>query len=169
MRYILTFFFLIATAGCFAQSDAVTFILVRHAEKETNVGGDQMMAKDPPLSKAGAERAVRLKELLDKQPITVILSTNYKRTLTTVQPTADAKGLTVQTYESLKSPQMEELINKHKGGTVLISGHSNTIPGFANLLLGSNKFANYEDSDYGNILIITVTPIGKGNVTHLRY
>jgi broad specificity phosphatase PhoE len=151
------------------SQDATTFILVRHAEKETNVGNDQMMAKDPPLSKGGEERAVRLQQLLDKQPIGVILSTNYKRTRTTVEPTAKAKNLTVETYESLKAPQLEELIAKHKGGVVLIAGHSNTVPGLANLLLGSNKFANYDDADYGNVLIVTVTSVGKGTVVHVRY
>ncbi len=168
MSRLLFLVLIVCSFTAYAQ-DATTFILVRHAEKETNVGSDQMMAKDPPLAKAGEERALRLQQLLEKQPVGVILSTNYKRTKSTVQPIATSRNLTIETYESLKAPQLEELIAKHKGGTILVSGHSNTIPGLANLLLGSNKFANYEDSDYGNVLVVTVTAVGKGTVTHLRY
>lgn len=160
--YLLIFF----CANVYAQGDVTTFILVRHAEKETAAAGDQMMSKDPQLSKEGQARAQSLVKLLEKQKIDAVYSTNFLRTKNTVTPVAESKGLTVQTYESLK---LEELVSKHKGGTVLICGHSNTIPGFANTLLANKQFANYDDSDYGNVLIVTVTAIGKGNVTHIRY
>ena len=162
----LLYLVLFVCANAYAQSDVTTFILVRHAEKETAASQDQMMSKDPNLSKEGQERAQALARLLDKQKVDAIFSTNYQRTKNTVAPLAQAKGITVQTYESLK---LDELVAKHKGGTVLICGHSNTVPGFANTLLGNKQFANYEDSDYGNVLIVTVTALGKGNVTHLRY
>jgi broad specificity phosphatase PhoE len=150
--------------ACASASAQTTFILVRHAEKES-AGTDQMMAKDPPLSKAGQERAQSLVRLLEKQRVDAIYSTNYNRTKNTVKPVADAKGIAVQTYESLK---VDELIEKHKGGTVLICGHSNTVPGFANTLLGKKTFENFDDSDYGNFIIITVSSEGR-TLTHLRY
>jgi broad specificity phosphatase PhoE len=153
---IVLLFFVCATAS--AQT---TFILVRHAEKEVSD------SKDPMLSKAGQERAQALARLLEKQKIDAIMSTNYHRTKTTVEPVASAKGITVQTYESLKEPEVTKLIDT--GGTILICGHSNTIPALANVLVGKNQFANYDDSDYGNVLIITATAIGKATVTHLRY
>jgi 2,3-bisphosphoglycerate-dependent phosphoglycerate mutase len=162
LLYVLIF----VCANAYAQSDVTTFILVRHAEKESAPAGDEMMAKNPPLAKAGQERAQSLVRLLEKQKVDAIYSTNYTRTKDTVTPVAQAKGLTVETYDKLN---LEELITKHKGGTVLVCGHSNTAPGFANTLLGNKQFANYDDSDYGNILIVTVTAIGKGSVTHLRY
>ncbi|HMJ67559.1 MAG TPA: phosphoglycerate mutase family protein [Cyclobacteriaceae bacterium] len=156
--YVLVFL----CGSAYAQSEVTTFILVRHAEKETAAAGD----KDPMLSKEGQDRAQQLLQKLEKQKIDAVYSTNYNRTKNTVKPVAEAKNVTIQTYESLK---FDELVAKYKGGTVLICGHSNTIPGFANSLLGNKQFANYDDSDYGNLLIVTVTAVGKGNVTHLRY
>jgi 2,3-bisphosphoglycerate-dependent phosphoglycerate mutase len=158
LLYVLIFF----CVNAYAQSDVTTFILVRHAEKATT--GD---SKDPMLSDAGLARAQALAKLLDKQKVNAIYSTNYHRTKDTVKPLAEAKGVEVQTYE--KQPAFEEMIAKNKGGVVVICGHSNTTPVFANLLLGTSQFSNYEDSDYGNILIVSVTAIGKGTVAHLRY
>lgn len=152
---------------CASASAQTTFILVRHAEKESAAAGDQMMAKDPPLSQAGQDRAQTLVRILEKQKIDKILSTDFKRTRSTVEPVASATGIKIETYQSLKEPEITKLIEG--GGTVLIAGHSNTTPALANLILGKNQFANYDDSDYGNILIITATSVGKATVIHLRY
>ena len=142
-------------AQTFAQT---TFILVRHAEKESAPADP----KDPFLSQEGQQRAQALAKLLDKQKVDVIMSTNLNRTKNTVKPLADAKGIGIKTYESLKEPDLAKL--KAAGGTVVICGHSNTTPVIANLLLGKEQFKAFDDSDYGNILIIK-----DGSVTHLRY
>lgn len=170
MRFLLIIGLLLSTTWASAQNlpEATTFILVRHAEKEV-AGSDPMMAKDPPLAAAGQARALNLAKLLEKQSLQLILSTNYKRTQNTVKPTAEAKGLTIQNYESLKAPDFEKLLAAHAGGTILVCGHSNTIPAFANMLLGSNSFSNFDDSDYGNILVITLTEVGKGKLVWVRY
>lgn len=157
MRLIICAFFVMVCAEAFAQT---TFILVRHAEKEGT-------GKDPVLTKEGEERSRALVQLFDKQKIDAIMSTNFNRTRNTVEPIAKAKGINTQIYGSMNEPDVVKLIDA--GGTVLICGHSNTIPALANLLLGKNQFANYEDSDYGNILIITTSAIGKATVTHLKY
>jgi broad specificity phosphatase PhoE len=161
LLYLLIFL----CGSAYAQTDVTTFILIRHAEKETADAAD----KNPMLSKDGQARAQALSKLVEKQKVNAIYSTNYNRTKETVKPMAEAKGIQVQTYESLKQPQLEELVTKNKGGTVVICGHSNTVPGLANLLLGSSQFSNYDESDYGNLLVISVTAVGKGNATHLRY
>ncbi len=137
-------------------SAQTTYILVRHAEKESG-SSNQMMSNDPMLSKEGEARALSLAKLLEKQPIDAIYSTNYNRTRNTVMPLAEAKGIAVQIYE--KQPDVANM-----KGTVVICGHSNTIPALANLLIGKEQFKNFEDSDYGNILIIK-----DGSLIHLRY
>lgn len=157
-RLLVVLLLLIATSS-FAQT---TFILVRHAEKEAAASGDQMMNKDPMLSKEGEARAQSLMKLLDKQKVDAIYSTNFNRTKNTVKPLAEAKGITVQTYEALKDADLNKL--KATNGTIVIVGHSNTIPQIANLLIGKEQFKTFEDSDYGNLLIIS-----NGSVTHLRY
>lgn len=159
MKRYSGFLLVLFVVACATASAQTTFILVRHAEKEST-------ANDPGLTKEGQERAQALARLLDKQKVDAIFSTNYNRTKNTVQPLANAKSLTVTSYESLKP---EELIEKYTGGVVVICGHSNTIPQLANTLLGNSQFSNYADSDYGNLLVITSIAVGKGTVTHLRY
>jgi 2,3-bisphosphoglycerate-dependent phosphoglycerate mutase len=135
---------------CATASAQTTFILVRHAEKES--GGT-----DPQLSAAGQQRALALAKLLDHQKIDAIYSTNFNRTRSTVKPLADAKGLEIRVYD--KQPDLDQL-----NGIIVICGHSNTIPALANELLGKEQFKTFDDSDYGNVLIINGM-----SVIHLRY
>lgn len=163
MKNLLLSLFLLATTLSYSQ-ETTTFILVRHAEKE--VDG----TKDPALTNEGEERAQHLLELFERADITAIYSTNLKRTRMTVDPLAKAKELEIQTYE-WKSPK--ELLNKileaNMGGTVVISGHSNTTPVLANFLLGETKFKQFDDNDYGNLIVITTTKVGTGKLLYLRY
>lgn len=154
LRYLFVLLLFCATSS-YAQT---TFILVRHAEKEAN----PVDPKDPFLSAEGQQRAQSLAKLLDRQTLDAIFSTNFNRTKNTVDPVAKAKGINIQTYESFKEGDLEKL--KTSGGTILICGHSNTIPAIANLLIGKSQFSSYEDSDYGNLLIIK-----DSSVTHLRF
>src|SRR3954466_13054739 len=102
---------------CASASAQTTFILVRHAEKEVG-------STDPSLSPAGQQRALALTRILEQQKVDAIYSTNFNRTKDTVKPLADTKGITIQTYE--KEPDIDRL--QKTGGTVVICGHSNTIP-----------------------------------------
>ncbi len=148
-----------------AQKNSITtFILVRHAEKV--IDG----TKDPELEPEGVDRAKRLADMLSKTPVDAIYSTNFKRTKNTVLPLANAKNLIVQNYEALEVSEIGSMLKKHAGGTILISGHSNTIPWMANLLIGKQEYGDFSDDDYGNILIISVVEIGKiAKVTLLTY
>ncbi|MCI0750367.1 MAG: histidine phosphatase family protein [Flammeovirgaceae bacterium] len=161
--FLLLFLFLLNTYGS-AQQRITTFILVRHAEKQADG------SKDAELSEIGKVRAERLNALLKETAIDAVYSTPYKRTRNTVAAIAEARNLQLQDYEAMKSEPIEEMLSKHRGGTVLISGHSNTIPWTANLLIGEAKYAAWDDSEYGNVIIISVTEIGKdAKVLWLKY
>jgi len=161
----LLFVLTVCQLTAFAQKTAITtFILVRHAEKV--VDG----TKDPELKPEGIERAKQLAAILRETKVDAIYSTDFKRTKNTVLPYATAKNLSVNVYEAFKETEIENMLKKHAGGTVLVSGHSNNIPWIANRLLGKEEYGDFADDDYGNILIISV--VEKGNVvkiTHLRY
>jgi 2,3-bisphosphoglycerate-dependent phosphoglycerate mutase len=146
-----------------AQTELTTFILVRHAEKGTE-GGD-----DPNLKPEGNERAKKFAALFTQATVDAIYSTRFKRTKNTVTPLAQSKGLEVQVYESMKSEAVDELIKKHAGKTIVVAGHSNTIPQIANVLLGKNEFQQFPDTEYGNILVITLVKRGDGKVVRLQY
>lgn len=150
-------------SGVSRAQTQTTFILVRHAEKE-NDG-----TRDPELSSAGKERAIKLAELFAKANINGIYSTPYKRTRSTAVPLAKAKSLDIQDYEGKKLEDIDQMLKAHKGGIVLVVGHSNTIPTIANYLTGENSFKDFADSEYGNLLLVTLTEIGKAKVTWLTY
>lgn len=156
---------LLLTSEATAQSGAITtFILVRHAEKGSD-GTD-----DPDLKPEGMERAKRFAALLKNTDIQGVYSTKYKRTKNTVTPLAQEKGLEVQIYDAAKADVIDGLLSKHAGGTVVIGGHSNTIPQIANLLTGKEDYKTFPDSDYGNILVVSVVERGKvAKVTLLNY
>ncbi|PWL31782.1 phosphoglycerate mutase family protein [uncultured Roseivirga sp.] len=165
MKKILVLCFLLglAISPAFAQTDLTTFILVRHAEKSNDD------PRDPSLSAEGEARAQKLAEVLAEQEIAAIYSTPFKRTRTTAEPLAQAKGLTVNVYDFRSQTYLQDMLKKHKGSTILISGHSNTTPMVANILLGSEKFKQLDEKEYGMIFIVTVPEIGKGTVTVLKY
>ena len=163
MKTFLISIFLFVSILSYSQ-ETTTFILVRHAEKAMDG------TKNPVLTKEGEARAQHLLELLAKADITAIYSTDLKRTRSTVDPLAKSKGLKIQTYE-WKSPKalLNKIVEANTGGTVVISGHSNTTPILANFLLGATKFEQFEDDDYGNLLIITTSKVGSGKLLHLRF
>ncbi len=163
-RLFVLIIFAAATSSCFSQNSITTFILVRHAEKM--VDG----SKDPELSEAGKKRAEALAMQLAQTKMDAIYSTKFKRTEMTAAPLAKALSMTIQNYDGAKMEEIDAMLQKHAGGTVLVVGHSNTTPAIINYLTGKLEYKNFEDSDYGNMVIISVFEKGKTTkVTWLRY
>ena len=144
-----------------AQEQLTTFILIRHGERAEDG------SEDPELSVEGKARATRLAEMLSKTSIQAVYSTSFKRTRNTVSPLAQAKGMEVLLYEPLKADPLDKMLKDHKGGTVVISGHSNTIPWTANYLIGKEELKNFAADDYKNFLVVTV--LKKGSVTNITW
>lgn len=164
MKKNLLFVILLVLASSAHAQHMTTFIIVRHAEKSMSES-----TSDPSLAPEGTERAKKLAEMLKEVDVTAIYSTNFKRTKSTVAPLAEAKSLTVQDYKSFKEAEIDELIKKHVGGTIVIAGHSNTVPGMVNVLIGKDTYKNLDDSDYGSLFIVSLTERGKASVTLLTY
>lgn len=147
----------------YAQDPITTFILVRHAEKE-NDGSN-----NPGLTVDGKARASDLATLLKETQIDAILSTPYTRTISTVQPLAAVKKLSIETYEAMKDEEMDRILNKYRGMTVVICGHSNTTPWVANYFLGTAQYASFEDSDYDHLIVLSVIAKGHAKATWINY
>jgi 2,3-bisphosphoglycerate-dependent phosphoglycerate mutase len=164
-RIIIGVLLLIVFQTGYAQTEEITtFILVRHAEKASDG------TSDPDLKPEGKQRADALAAMLSKASVDAVYSTNYKRTRNTVASLAAVKNLTVNTYNTMDAIALEKLLQQHSGGTIVIAGHSNTIPEIANALIREKKLEQFGDDDYGNILIISVIAIGKNaKVTWLRF
>ncbi|MCW5911849.1 MAG: histidine phosphatase family protein [Cyclobacteriaceae bacterium] len=164
MKYVLIGFLLLQSYSWTQAQPVTTVILVRHAEKGTDD------PKDPELSEAGKQRAQRFAQVLKDTKVDAICSTPYKRTRSTVAPLAEAKGLSVHHYNPSKKEEIDQILQKFAGGTIVVAGHSNTVPGFANYLTGKSEFQDFDDSDYDNLLVVTVVEKGKSaTVVWLTY
>lgn len=162
-KFIFVLFVVVFTSSTFAQ-DQTTFILVRHAEKADDG------TRNPPLTDEGAQRAMNISAMLERQDVTALYSTPFKRTQETLLPLAEKKGLEVQDYDPYaKGEWLTTLVEKHGNGTVVISGHSNTIPLLANALLGDETFSQFDDKDYSNFIIIVCDEVGKGKLVRLSF
>jgi broad specificity phosphatase PhoE len=126
--------------------------------------------KDPGLTEEGLARANRLATMLESQTVTAIYSTPYQRTRLTVAPLAAKKNLTITEYDAGSKSSISEIVQKNAGGTVVIVGHSNTVPAMLNQLIGKEEFKNFDDTDYGNLVIVSVME-GSTNpkITWLRF
>lgn len=152
--WIVVWLLAVATAQQVHAQAATTFILVRHAEKESG-------SKDPALTPAGQQRAERLAHFLSRQAVQAVYSSNYQRTRQTAAPLALMKNLSIQTYDPARPEEARSMQREFPGATIVVVGHSNTIPKLANYLLGKDLVADFTDDEYDNLLIITVPASGK--------
>lgn len=147
----------------FIQDTATTFILVRHAET-TGVGSN------PSLSAAGQLRAEALRRALGNVPLAAVFSTNFNRTMQTAQPVADDQTLAVENYDAFSlHPFVDGVLVDHHAQAVLVVGHSNTTPDLLNVLIGSNVYSTFSESEYDNLFVVTVFEKGRSEVVHLKY
>jgi broad specificity phosphatase PhoE len=145
------------------QDSITTLFLVRHAEKAGNV------LSDPALTPAGAARADELAYTLKHVKIDAIYSTPFIRTKHTVLPIAKEKGLEIKLYKPNDKDFLKKILQAFPGETVLIVGHSNTIPRLANELAGQSDFSDLDDATYDNLFIACVPTEGKAVVLRMRF
>jgi len=163
----LLFIFLIYSPEVSSQTtseEITTFILVRHAEKIDD-------SHDPDLSPDGYERTDLLARMLQEITFDAVYSTPLIRTTETAKPIASKHNLEILEYDH-RNPEAHaaEWREKYKGKTVLIAGHSNSTPMFANSLLGREHFKEkFDESDYGNLLIVTISAEDKAHLLHMRF
>jgi 2,3-bisphosphoglycerate-dependent phosphoglycerate mutase len=140
-----------------------TIIFVRHAEKVKDG------TKNPTLTREGEVRAIELAYILRTESVAAVFSTDYERTLKTAEPTAEFHELKVQKYlTKYHEVFLDNVLRKYRGKTVLIIGHSNTVPVMLNILTGENYW-KIKDYIYNDLFIINTIRKGEGRMLHLKY
>lgn len=151
-----------------------TVFLVRHAEKAATPPGD------PSLTASGKTRARNLARILEKAGIKAIFTSQFQRTRATAQPLATTLGITstvvqIQTDPSdpnkVSDQSIKDLvgrINQHSGESVLVVGHTNTIPELIGKLNGDLMPVILE-TEFDNLFIVTVYQKDKSRVVQLKY
>lgn len=158
MRKTILYGLLFITMATLQAQESVekttTYFLIRHAEKERGNPSD----KNPDLNERGFQRAENWKKVLQHISLDAIYSTDYKRTLKTVETIAIKLNLEPIIYNPQKV-DFELFQRENKGKNVLIVGHSNTIPQFVNALIYQQKYLEMDDAEFSYLYIVTV----KGN------
>src|ERR1700741_5297267 len=136
MSYMKILIWLLVSA-ILLTSCARTYYVVRHAEKAAQGAN---MTSDVPLSDAGQQRALALREVLKDKKIDSIFSTNTIRTRSTAQPAAEHFKVNIVNYGPIPNA---DFINRLKAikKNVLIVGHSNTVDDIVNGLTGQKSVA----------------------------
>ena len=135
---------------------AQTVIIVRHAEKADPAAG---LDADPVLSEAGQARARALAvELADAHP-SVILTSPLQRTRLTATPTAEYHSAPVEavSLEGGGAAHIAAAVARVRAlpadATVLIVGHSNTVPAIARAL-GYAEAADMPECEYDRMTVL---------------
>ncbi|MFZ6025215.1 MAG: SixA phosphatase family protein [Bacteroidota bacterium] len=166
--FTLVFISFLVLTAINGDAQTSTFILMRHAEKDTSVQGSTMMQADPKLSADGEARAARIPEVLKAYAPDAIYSTNYIRTKSTVTPLAKKAGKEIQVYDPRNLRGFADELLKMEGKTIVVAGHSNSTPMLVNLLLKENKFPNLDESVYDTYWVVTVKD-GKAEARQMKY
>ena len=137
--------------------------LVRHAELP---GAAMADPKNVPISPTGKARAQRLAALLKDAGISAIYVTDFTRTKQTAQPLAKELGKDLVVVPKGDPKLLVERLRKDNASqTVLLVGHTDTLPGLIKAL-GYPSDIKIDAQDYGNVFI--VTPKGEGAPAFLR-
>lgn len=135
-------------------------VFVRHAEKESDSG-------DPALTPAGLQRAISLNRELANCNVRDVRSTDTQRTRQTATPTAQAAGVGVDLYSDSEA-LCNQLANLTDGRTVLVVGHSNTVPEMlAKLKPGTT--ATIADNQFDQLFVIVRGADNQTTLIHRTY
>src|SRR5690606_33203800 len=88
-------------------------------------------------------------ERLRGTPLEGAWASQYLRTLQTAEPAARAHGVAIVRYDASEAPMdlSERLRAANDGGTILVVGHSNTVPGLVAALCAC-EVAPLDESQY---------------------
>ena len=167
MRFLLalTLAVLAAAQSAFAQS-ATVVLVVRHAERAPGSG-------DPPLSDVGQARAADLADIGKLTGISAIVTTQLQRTRQTSAPLADALKITpvvVPTQQDLAkhAAEVAAAVRQQAGKTILVVGHSNTVPGIV-AALGGPKIADLCEPEYDSLITLILDAGGSVRMVRTRF
>ena len=150
-KYFFLFLFAFSLFSC-TSDETTTYYLIRHAEKDRT----DKTNRNPNLNDKGLERAKKWAEYFKNIDLDAVYSTKYNRTMQTATPTAENKKLEIINYNPRK--MYDSIFQQNtKGKTVLVVGHSNTTPVFANKILGKKKYEWMKDNDNASLFIVTIT------------
>jgi phosphohistidine phosphatase SixA len=156
-----------------SRAEETLLLLARHAEKQDD-------STNPDLTPRGLARAEALADIAIDLNVAAVYSTDFCRTAQTAQPTASRLGMPIVVQAlsgatdslehctpAISSPVLflgsplddvadllSWILEQHPGKTVLIVGHSNTVPQMLERLgVGAFQIA---DDEYDRLFLVTL-------------
>ena len=148
---------LAGSSGC-----VTTVLVVRHAERANS------SSTSPISDPEGRNRAKALAHVAREAGVSAIYATEYLRTQQTAQPLADQLGLPIDTSFTDPSALAEGILREHRGDTVLVVGHSNTVGPIIEAL-GGDPIDPIGASEFDNLFLVIRHRRGTTHTVHLKY
>jgi len=152
-----------------AMAQSQTVFLLRHAEKSSEP------AADPELTDAGKARAERLVSLFAQAKPSAVFSTQYRRTVATATPLADAMALkvTILPIDKDNAERYPEILREAvcamaNGSNAVVIGHSNTLPAIVQAWTGKPANA-IDDTEYDRLFMVRLEKCEAMGSMDLRY
>ena len=143
-----------------------TIILIRHGERVTP------SASDPPggphLNADGKDRAQTLVHVVGGSGIKAIYTSSLIRTKETAEPLAERLQLEPVPPIDEAIDIKNHILSNHAGETVLVIGHTNTIPDVIDQFAGGNM-PDINDKEFDNLFVVTAFDSGKASVVKMKY
>lgn len=154
-RLLLTAIGLCWLVGGCAGSGGQTVHVIRHFDTPKDV-------QDAELTAGGRARADALVGWFADKPLDAIFVTPFRRSRQTIAPLAEARGIEPTTYEWKDQAATIARI-RAAGGSVLVVGHSNTVPDLVEALGGARPGPMVHE-DFGDIWTLAAEETAKGRV-----
>lgn len=158
---------LLVLALAWSSLATTTFVIVRHAEKQLGT------IEDPPLAPEGEARAERLARMFGANgglgAIRAIYVTDTRRSQQTAAPLAARLRVTPVVLPGRDiDATLAHARREHRGETVLLVAHSNTIPQIIEALTDADAPEMPEDR-YEDLYVVSVPTLGPASVVKLAY
>ena len=146
---------LAATASAACDKSATTILVVRHADRAGEADS---------LSAAGVARAKTLVNVASRANVKAIYHSDTNRTRLTAEPLAAALGIKPEEYPAKEVDALiARIFAAHEGETVLVVGHSNTVP-LIIAAAGGPTMADLAEDEFDRLFIVIVPPCRNGSV-----
>ncbi len=133
---------------------ATTLLIVRHADRQ---------GTDDALTVQGAARAQQVVHVAEKAGAVAIYRSDTNRARDTAAPLAAALGLTPVVYPANDvATLVSDIFADHRGETVFVVGHSNTVPQII-AEAGGPTVPNIDEGEFDNLFVLTACRCRRGS------
>jgi broad specificity phosphatase PhoE len=150
-----------------ATNTVTTVILIRHADRDVPPAGTPD-DPGPSLNDKGMARSRKLVHVLSTAGIQAVYTSHFTRAKMTAKPFLvahfDLPTVRLDAATELK----DHILTHHAGQTVLVVGHSNTVPELIELL-GGPSLSIIDDCEFDNLFVLVKHSTTKASVSKLKY